>query len=289
MTSKRISVILPALDAESTLLAAASSALKSLGSDDELLILIQSQNPSGYKLHELDDPRVKIFFKQEACGVHRALNYLLAQSTGEYIGRMDADDVCSRVRFNAQLRYLERTNSDFVFSSAVLFGKRARPFGFLPLLPYALSPDQSKLYLAIENPLVHPTMLARRKVMTELGGYRPAVAEDYDLWLRAAAKGYKIRKSARFLLYYRLHENQLTREKTFGLRVSQDPLIAEARKNLRQVLTAEGKLTSIDMDSSEVIQRLRNSSPSLWLIFGPFGNLMSRIGAALLGNRPFWK
>src|SRR5689334_13398683 len=61
------------------------------------------------------DPRVKLLVNPQRCGLARSLNRLVQQASGEYLARMDADDISLPERFERQARFLdEHENVDFV-------------------------------------------------------------------------------------------------------------------------------------------------------------------------------
>jgi hypothetical protein len=148
--------------------------------------------------------------------VFEALNKLLSESRGAFIGRMDADDICLPGRFQAQLRFLKRNKLDFVFSNAILFGKVVKPFGFIPQPPIRLNHEESGLYLVFSNPFVHPTMLARRSALESLSGYSELAAEDYDLWIRAWTSKFRFSRMAGYGVLYRVHPAQVTQHPQFN-------------------------------------------------------------------------
>ena len=162
MPKTRISVILPALSGTPTLHKAITSTLKALGPNDELLVLIEGSETKDEKVSRIHDARLHFFYRPQAKGIASGLNFLLGHATGNLIGRMDADDICLPGRFKSQLKTLEKDNLDFVFSNAILFGSGVRPLGFFPQIPYPLDNIQIGLELAIKNPLVHSSMLARK-------------------------------------------------------------------------------------------------------------------------------
>lgn len=66
------------------------------------------------------------------------------------------------------------------------------------------------MHLLLTNPVAHSTLLARRSTITDAGGYRSLPTEDYDLWLRMAARGARLRRLALPGLAYRVHPSQVT-------------------------------------------------------------------------------
>lgn len=282
---KRISVLLPAYKAEKTLSSAISSTLRALGPNDELLVLIQGAGDYTAVTSEKIDQRLQVFFQEKAQGIVPALNYLASKATGDYLARMDADDICLKRRFNTQLRFLEKFKHDLVFSNSIIFGQNVRPFGFLPQPPYALRKSESKLMLTLNNPFVHPTMLAKRTVLEKLGFYRPSIAEDYDLWLRAAKNGYSLGRSRGFAILYRIHSGQLSQNPSFESQVANDKFLAESHSELLQHLIHEGELKSRVDFERQIMAKLKRGNLVIRLIWSPWGSLIRRLGNKLLGKR----
>ena len=85
--------------------------------------------------------------------------------------------------------------------------------GSRPVPAHALRrsrPEDMGWHLLLTNPVCHPTMLATREIIDRVGGYRAVPAEDYDLWMRVASAGGRIRRLAAWGLLYRIHLGQVT-------------------------------------------------------------------------------
>lgn len=281
-TTKRISVLLPVLNGQRTFNLALRSTLRALGPDDEVLVLIQGQNTEEYALDKIQDQRVSFFFADEPLGISKALNFLGEKAQGEFIARMDHDDICLGSRFNNQLKALRTNGFDFVFSNAVLFGRQIKPIGVLPQLPYSLKPEFTRLFLTIANPLVHPTMLARKSAIAALGFYRDCIAEDYDLWLRAAIGGYKIGKLSHYGLLYRVHRKQLSQVENFASRVAGDELVNESKHRLIQILVDEGEIDAAKPLEHQIWAKLRSANNMLKVVFSSAVKSVSRRAGSLL-------
>ena len=244
MTETRISVILPSLSGAPTILRAITSTLSALGPNDELLVLIEGSGEKVEEVEKINDFRLRVFYRPEAKGITSALNFLLYQAEGCLIGRMDADDICLPGRFRRQRKKIIKENLDFVFSNSILFGPGVRPLGFLPQIPYALDNAQIGLELAIRNPLVHPSMLAKKDSILALGGYKEAVAEDYELWIRAWTSGFRLGRSRGYGIMYRIHPGQLSQQADHATRVALDPALSTAHVQLVKELEAQGLIGS---------------------------------------------
>ena len=212
-----LSVLLPVRDGARFIEKAVRSTLSAMPSSSELVVVDDgSRDESTRLLSQMGDPRLRIVQNSSHAGLVGALNFGLKLARGRYVARMDSDDICMPWRFTLQLRELMKfPDIDFLFSTALVFGKPIAPYPFLPQLPRGLSDVEFKLALTSWNPAVHPTMVARRSAMMDLGGYRNVPAEDLDLWLRAALRKYQFKRLALPTIGLRLHGNQVTRTKAW--------------------------------------------------------------------------
>ena len=208
----QLSVLMPVRDGSKFLQRAIRSTLRAMPPSSELLIVDDGSRDNSIQIAmDFIDPRVIVLENQGQNGLVHALNFGLSRARGKYLARMDSDDICLPWRFLAQLRLLKTTDADFVFATAIAFGRPIRPYWILPQLPLSLSDTQFKFALTSFNPAVHPTMVARADVISRLGGYRDVPAEDLDLWLRAALAKYTLHRGAMPCLGLRLHGRQISR------------------------------------------------------------------------------
>ncbi len=269
-----LSVIMPAHNAENTVKRAALTTLRAMPRDSELLIFLDACTDKTKDIvSTISDRRLKILEGTEQHGVSAALNVLLAHATGTYIARMDADDICLPWRFTHQLRKISKTKGDFLFGNAVLFGSRLKPFGFAPQIPFPLSSKQSLMALLLGNPFVHPAMIAKASSMRQIGGYREAPAEDYDLWLRAAIDGMRIERSSAYAVLYRVHSRQLTQQTVWQERLENDTTLRATKAALAERLL--GRSPQKSWDTFEISRKLWNFSEAglavRWGIFRAIG------------------
>ena len=229
----QISVILPAHNAEATIASAINSTLRALPNSSELLVFLDACTDGTIDiLAGINDSRLRVIASDVNVGVAEGLNRLLAEAKGEFIGRMDADDICLPWRFRAQLRKQAKTGADFVFSNAILFGRQLKPFGFIAQMPLGITRSQAHMALIFANPFVHPAMLAKRLVMNELGGYRKSASEDYELWIRAALAGKSLVRTVGYGLLYRVHAKQLTQQGHWQAVKREDQILLAAQRQL---------------------------------------------------------
>jgi hypothetical protein len=229
----RLSVLIPARNASGTIGAALRSTLRAVPDDAEVLVLDDASSDGTAELvRGIGDRRIRLTIADENLGVARGLALLLDQAQGDVVARMDADDVCLPGRFRAQLAALEGQRADLVFSTFQVIGAGLR----MPALPVGFGPEAGSLALLLDCPYPHSTALARREQLLDVGGYRPSVAEDYDLWLRAAAAGARIVRLARAGILLRVSATQLTADPAYRGRLAADELVAASYRSLAQKL-----------------------------------------------------
>lgn len=220
-----LTVIMPAHNAVPYLTTAVSSTLKALPRDSELVVLDDASSDETPEVLERlsSDQRLRVIRSDSPLGVSRALNRLLEMTDSQYVARMDADDICMSWRFRAQLARVQRT--EFLFSSVVRIGPSGRPMARTPA-PVPISAGAMGLTLLLGNVLVHPTMLASRRAIDQLGGYRQSASEDYDLWMRAVCAGMRLEKTSAVTLAYRTHGDQVSGSQSWRARSADTPLIS---------------------------------------------------------------
>lgn len=120
------------------------------------------------------------------------LNHCLEAASGEFVARMDGDDISVPNRFEKQVQFL-RNHSDIVLVGTAM--QRFSDDGSLGAIAYCEDyPDKDTPY---KKGLVfnHATIVAYRSVYNDLGGYavlpRTVRGQDRDLWYRFLAAGYK--------------------------------------------------------------------------------------------------
>lgn len=213
--SPLLSVLLPVRE-HSAFLAPAVESILAQSLDDFECLIIGNANITQWQHHLPTDTRIRIL--QRPCpGIVSALNTGLAAATGQFIARMDADDISLPNRLAAQVDFL-RSNPEisiagtrielFVEEGELREGNKT----YQNWLNSLTDPDSIKHNLYVESPLPHPTWMAAREVFQRLNGYRDCSwAEDYDFLLRANHLGMKMAKPSATLFRWRDHSDRLTR------------------------------------------------------------------------------
>lgn len=197
-----VSVIMSVYNSQYTLSGAIDSILSQTYPYLEFIICDDASTDNSLSvLSSYKDKRIKIIQNKENRGVAYSLNSCLKFCTGEYIARMDADDVALNDRLSEQVSFLcQNRTIDAVGSSISIWdGKKIVGVRRFPEYP-------NKYHLIGSNPFAHPTMMIKREVYQTLQGYTVSEAtrraEDLDLWFRFFAKGYKAYNLQKSLLIY---------------------------------------------------------------------------------------
>ena len=202
MTRPLVSVLLPYRDAGETIEEALTSVLEERAVELEVIAVDDGSRDDGAET-----------VATEGVGIARALARGHAIARGRLVARMDADDVSLPGRFEAQAAMLDGDVRLGVVGTQV----EAFPAVGEGMLRYVawmnslVSPEDHERDLFVESPLCHPSVMMRREALDDAGGYRDVPwAEDYDLWLRLAARGWAIAKVARVMLRWRHSEARAT-------------------------------------------------------------------------------
>jgi glycosyltransferase involved in cell wall biosynthesis len=204
-----ISVVMAVYNGERYLAAAVESILAQAHRDFEFVIVNDgSTDRSGTMLRDYAarDPRVRLIARENK-GLTKSLNEAISLAQGEFVARMDADDVSMPDRFERQVRYL-REHPD-----CVCVGSRVAlidPYGSViqPATDHKLTHEEidAELLQGIGWAIVHPAAIMRVDALRRVGGYREEfrTSQDLDLFLRLAEIG-RLANLPEPLVQYRQH------------------------------------------------------------------------------------
>ncbi len=202
-----VSVVMPAYNAADTVEEAVRSLLVQTYDHLEILIVDDGSTDASVDIvASLREPRVKVLRRGHE-GLVKTLNYGCARAQGEYIARLDADDVTHERRVAAQVEYLERhSDVGLVGTWAKIMSEDGEEGTFEP--PVA---DRAlRRYLLWDSPFVHSSVMFRREAFRQAGGYPEGLAEEYRLWIRMA-QSWKIAVVPEVLVTHRIHRASYTR------------------------------------------------------------------------------
>jgi len=212
MNSPRVSVVMPVWNASKYLTAAMHSIAGQSFSDYELIIVNDgSTDETETIIAEFArlDSRIILVQNKSRLGMGHVFNQGIFAARGEYIARMDGDDISHRDRFMRQVSYLDAHPKvvvvggqiELIDSRGVVTGARA----------YPIYDHELRRAMARVSPFAHPVTMFRREVAINLRGYdvRYAPAEDLHFWVRFASLGL-LANLPETLLRYRVHGGSVT-------------------------------------------------------------------------------
>ncbi|NVD05389.1 glycosyltransferase family 2 protein [Vibrio sp. JPW-9-11-11] len=186
-----ISVIVPTYNVEEYITEAIVSIFNQTYNNLEIIVVDDASTDNTYAILQSlqsKDPRLKLFRNDTNLKISKTLNRALKYASGDYIARMDGDDISYPERIEKQLSYIKSMNVDIVGVSNEFFNSQ----GVFAVNNLGADSVQIVNEAKFRNPMSH-NWLARRKVYDFLCGYNdcPPV-EDYDFVCRAILNDFKL-------------------------------------------------------------------------------------------------
>jgi len=185
MTNPKITVLMSIYNGERFLRKAVNSVLAQTFSDFEFLILDDGSTDNTWDiLTGFRDPRIRLIKNSKNMGLTRSLNKGLGLARGEYVARMDADDISLPERLQRQKEFLVKNQNIAMVGCWVEMidekGQKTKKVNF-PIVPYLL-----RWRLLFTNTFAHSAVMFRKDAVLGVGGYSEKMryAQDYDLWSR---------------------------------------------------------------------------------------------------------
>jgi glycosyltransferase involved in cell wall biosynthesis len=219
MSMPKVSVIMSVYNGEKYLRPAVASILGQSFKDLEFIIIDDGSTDHSLNIlkeFQAQDSRIKLVSRENK-GLIYSLNEGVKMAQGEYIARMDADDISIPERLEKQLKWSQD-------GSLVVCGTWAEGIDSVGIkikeMNYPPSEKKIKSFALLHNPFIHPSAMFRKDVFEKVGGYRDffKYIEDYELWTRMVFK-HKAGNVPEVLLKYRLHNEQVTKKNNFEMRL----------------------------------------------------------------------
>ena len=211
LNSILVSVIVPVYNGDKTKLETALISIKTQSyTNFECFIVNDSSDQNIIDYIEnfvFDDDRFTHIQRNSSAGLGDALNYGINACKGEFIARMDADDISKPDRFAKQVEFLIKNKDISVLGTSVdLINDEDRKFA---TKTYPLKDKEIKCHFNIRNAIAHPTVMFRSDIHRAGFNYDKnfKFCEDLELWLRLKKNKYKFANLSESLLLYRQNED----------------------------------------------------------------------------------
>ncbi|MFH0976551.1 MAG: glycosyltransferase [Spirochaetota bacterium] len=207
----KVTVLMSVYNGDRYLREAIESILSQTFTDFEFLIVNDGSTDSSKDIIlTYNDSRIRLIDNGHNLGLTASLNHGLDLAKGEYIARMDADDISLPERLEKQVAFMDANNNIAVCGTCaeIINDKKERVGEFTnPELP-----DNIKTALFFFNPIAHPTVLMRKNIIIKAGKYNTEYlrTQDYELWIRLFLSGHEFYNLQERLIIYRNHENNIT-------------------------------------------------------------------------------
>lgn len=203
-----ISVILPVYNAEEYIYESIQSILNQSYNTFEVIIINDGSTDSTEEIiKSFNDNRIRYYKNEKNLRLISSLNFGLQLVRGEYIARIDSDDIALPNRFEKQVEFLEN-NLDYG-----LIGCFAQEFGDSNnVIKYVVDDEDIRYAFLTHNPFIHSSVMFRSSIIKKYNlqyDKQWIHVEDYDFWIQLLnyTKGKNIPE---ILIKYRVHNSQIS-------------------------------------------------------------------------------
>lgn len=162
-----------------------------------------------------NDTRINIIINDVNMGLVNSLNKGIKHSKGDYIARMDADDISDLCRIEKQMNLMKENENIHLVGSGIEYIDE-NGISLYRANIYGTTIKIAKKSLNYSNIIAHPTWLFKKEVFENIGGYKNIkYAEDYDFLIRAIDNDFNVININEVLLKYRIRSNSISRKNEY--------------------------------------------------------------------------
>lgn len=207
-----ISVVMSVYNGEKYLCESIDSILNQTYENFEFIIINDGSADSTGEINlSYSDPRICLIDNKENIGLTKSLNRGLKIARGEYIARMDADDISAPDRLRKELDFLQ-AHQDYAAVGTFLkaLNEDSKVIG---TIEKPVEDAEIRRFLKKDNCIAHGSAMIRKMCLLNVGLYDESIerAQDYELWLRVSEK-YKIANIPEYLYMWRNHRRNISVE-----------------------------------------------------------------------------
>jgi glycosyltransferase involved in cell wall biosynthesis len=207
-----VSVVLPVFNCALYVDEAINSVLNQTYRNLDIVIVDDNSDDGTYELCKLYiDNRIRLFRREYRMGISENLNFAFEQTVGDFIVRMDGDDICELTRIEKQVSWMLANPHIMVSGTSVNYFGAINGSWHVPL-----ENDRIKIGLLKTNVLIHPSVILNRNLLIEKFGSlrvydsREEPCEDYWLWVKISLNNGILGNIDERLINYRYHEKQVS-------------------------------------------------------------------------------
>lgn len=229
MVNPLISVIMPVYNGEKYLREAIDSVLAQTYSNFELLLINDGSTDSSRDIIlSYNDARIRYIENERNLKLIATLNKGIDLAKGDFIARMDADDVCMPRRFEKQVQFMiAHPDIDVCGTWAYRIDGEGKKTGKIKNID---APGSLRCLSFFSCPFIHPSVMAKASVLKDNHYSQDMVdAEDLELWHRLSLQGCKFSNIPHFLMKYRWHGDNISANK-------EEYMIATKKRILRPAI-----------------------------------------------------
>lgn len=239
-SSPLVSVIIACYNAERYINICLNSIVNQTYKNIEIIICDDASNDNSYSILEewkLKDNRIKVIKNDKNCFSAASRNKCIELSHGDYLLIQDIDDFSKIDRIEILLNVIQKYPNISIISSGVVPFDDNPPENVVNIEPTKFF-FPSKYDFLKGMPFSHPASMIKRNCILAVKGYRVAPetrrCQDYDMFMRMYAKGYKAMKISTPLYFYRL-DSANYRRRTFKARLGEYKIRVKCFKELNMM------------------------------------------------------
>lgn len=204
-----VSVVMTIFNAEFSLRRAIESIQRQSLKDFEFLIINDGSTDKSFSIvneYMKNDKRIRVITNERNLQIAHSLNIGVFSARADFIARMDSDDISFPKRLEVQYTFLQKHPKVAIVGANILIIDENE--SIISKREYPTRSDDLKKVMFRYSPFAHPTVMFRKKIFQEFGGYNPQMipCEDIDFWFKIGSK-YEFGSIAEPLLKYTLSSN----------------------------------------------------------------------------------
>lgn len=246
-----VSVVMPVFNGERYVCEAIQSVLDQTYTNFEFIIVNDGSTDNSERLiRAFQDERIKVINNPINLGLVKTLNLAISHCRGDFIARLDSDDICSPDRLEKQLnKFSENSALDVIGSTAMIIDSCGEHKGL-----FKVPEEHTDIHLGMlfNNQIIHPTVMIRRdsilKYMPNIYDVKDQHVEDYGLWVKMLSK-HQFLNIQEPLIKYRVHDTKIS------------TIYSKSQiENSKSIKTLVSKFYSVNPDVSETHKLYSNDS-----------------------------